>query len=178
MTFVSGAIRLRKAVPSDAQGRLALGNDPGIAEMFGVGPDDLKPITPETALAWAEALMEHPHAWVIEDADRLIGEIRLDHVDSQDRRASLAIALYDPASLGKGVGTQAMRLVLAHAFEILRLHRISVRVLAYNARAIAAYKKCGFVEEGREREAAFVNGHWHDDVMMGLLEEEFRSRPA
>jgi RimJ/RimL family protein N-acetyltransferase len=46
-------------------------------------------------------------------------------------------------------------------------------VLAYNKRAIRAYEKCGFVIEGREREAAFVDGAWHDDVMMGLLDHEF-----
>jgi RimJ/RimL family protein N-acetyltransferase len=55
----------------------------------------------------------------------------------------------------------------------LRLHRIGIRVLAYNTRAIRAYEKCGFTIEGREREAAFVNGVWHDDMMMGLLETDF-----
>ena len=58
---------------------------------------------------------------------------------------------------------------------LLRMHRIGIRVLAYNQRAIHAYKKCGFVIEGRERETAFVDGAWHDDVMMGLLDHEFLS---
>ena len=40
---------------------------------------------------------------------------------------------------------------------------LSVRVVAYNSRAIHAYEKCGFRVEGREREAAFVDGQWHDD---------------
>jgi RimJ/RimL family protein N-acetyltransferase len=47
-------------------------------------------------------------------------------------------------------------------------------VLAYNERAIRAYQKCGFVVEGRERETAFVDGKWHDDLMMGLLSTEFQ----
>ena len=47
-------------------------------------------------------------------------------------------------------------------------------VVAYNTRALRAYAKCGFVIEGREREAAFVDGQWHDDVLMGILEPEFR----
>ena len=50
---------------------------------------------------------------------------------------------------------------------------MSVRVLASNARAIACYRKCGFLEEGREREAAFVEGGWQDDLIMGLLDREF-----
>jgi RimJ/RimL family protein N-acetyltransferase len=55
----------------------------------------------------------------------------------------------------------------------LGLHRVSVRVVAYNERAIQAYKKCGFRIEGREREAALVDGVWHDDVIMGVLESEY-----
>jgi len=42
-----------------------------------------------------------------------------------------------------------------------------------NTRAIRAYQKYGFVVEGREREAAFVDGIWHDDVMMGILDREY-----
>ena len=63
-------------------------------------------------------------------------------------------------------------LVLQYAFEVLKLHRISVRVVEYNTRALRAYEKCGFVVEGREREAAFVDGTWHADVMMGILDRE------
>jgi hypothetical protein len=44
--------------------------------------------------------MDHPRAWMIE-ADRLIGEVRLDRIDMQDRRASLAIGILDPDCLGK-----------------------------------------------------------------------------
>jgi len=47
------------------------------------------------------------------------------------------------------------------------------KILEYNARAIRAYQKCGFVVEGREREAAFVDGIWHDDVMMAMLVREY-----
>jgi RimJ/RimL family protein N-acetyltransferase len=74
-----------------------------------------------------------------------------------------------PALLGKGLGTEATRLVLRHAFNDLGLHRVGLRVLAYNHRAIRSYEKCGFVIEGREREAALVDGAWHDDVLMGAL---------
>jgi RimJ/RimL family protein N-acetyltransferase len=63
-----------------------------------------------------------------------------------------------------------MALVLDYAFNVLKLHRVSVRVVDYNLRAIRAYQKCGFMVEGREREAAFVDGNWYDDVMMAILD--------
>ena len=84
----------------------------------------------------------------------------------------MAVGIFDPTLLGQGLGSEAILLVLRHAFAELKLHRIGVRVLGYNRRAIRAYEKCGFAVEGREREAAFVNGAWHDDIIMGVLEHE------
>jgi RimJ/RimL family protein N-acetyltransferase len=66
-----------------------------------------------------------------------------------------------------------MHLLLGEAFGPLDLHRVSLRVLAYNARALAAYKKVGFTEEGRERQSAKVGDRFHDDVMMGMLAHEY-----
>jgi RimJ/RimL family protein N-acetyltransferase len=129
-------------------------------------------MTIESAGRWVRRLAEHPFAWVIA-REELIGEIRLDRVDPTDRRASLAVGIVDPRALGKGYGTEAIRLVLGYAFRDLSLHRVSARVLAYNARAIRSYEKCGFVFEGREREAAHVDGEWHDDVIMAVLDREF-----
>ena len=62
------------------------------------------------------------------------------------------IGIEDPARLDRGLGTEALRLALGLAFAT-GLHLVSVRVSTSNARAIACYRKCGFVEEGREREA-------------------------
>ncbi|MQX13342.1 GNAT family N-acetyltransferase [Sinorhizobium terangae] len=167
------SITLRPPCDADIEARLLLGSDPKIAEMFGVSREDVRPITRDKAAAWVRNLGEHPHAWIIEIQGRCAGEIRLDRVDQHDRRASMAIGIYDSALLGRGFGSEAIGLLLRHAFGPMGLHRIGIRVLSYNERAIRAYEKSGFVVEGREREAALVNGAWHDDVMMGLLDHEF-----
>jgi RimJ/RimL family protein N-acetyltransferase len=131
--------------------------------MFGVSRNDVRPITKDGAARWVQKLIDHPYAWVIEAHGKLIGEIRLDNVDLHDRRASMVIGIFDPELLGRGLGSEAILLLLQHAFAELRLHRVGIRVLAYNQRAIRAYEKCGFIVEGREREA-LVNGAWHDDA--------------
>lgn len=166
-------VKLRRPCEADIDARFALGTNADIARMFGVSRDNVRPFTRDAAEKWVRNFDLHPHAWIIEAEGSLIGEIRLDRVDLQDRRASMAIGIYDTAFLGRGFGSKAIKLVLGHAFGALQLHRISVRVLAYNHRAIRAYEKCGFVTEGRERETAFVDGHWHDDIMMGVLAHEF-----
>lgn len=171
--LIGKAIRLRSPLPADVQRRLALGTDPEIHPMYGGSRADIRPFLEEDARRWFVQLSNQPHAWVIERDGAMLGDIRLHSVNEMDRRAMVAIGIADPQALGYGYGTEAMKLVLGHAFGVLGLHRVSLRVLAYNARAIASYLKCGFVVEGREREAAFVDGEWHDDVMMGIVAREF-----
>jgi RimJ/RimL family protein N-acetyltransferase len=112
---------------------------------------------------------------VIEFEGQITGEVRLDNVDANDRRVSLAILNYHRRWWDQGLGTESMRLVLTNAFDELGLHRVSLRVLAFNYRAIALYQKLEFVEEGRERQSALIDGEWHDGVIMSVLEDEWRS---
>lgn len=106
------SLKLRAPCGTDADARVALGTDPEIAEMFGIGRDNLRPLMKEDAARWVNKLSEHPYAWAIENDGSFIGEIRLDRVDIQDRRASMAIGIYDKASLGRGLGGCAIKLVL------------------------------------------------------------------
>jgi RimJ/RimL family protein N-acetyltransferase len=138
-----GRVTLRRPREEDVEARFKLGADAEIFRMYGGNRSDLLPITEETARRWVQRLVDHHYAWIIE-ADVLIGHISLDHVDLQDRHASMAIGIEDGTQLGKGLGTEAITLVLGWAFDALKLHRISLRVLEYNVRAIRAYRKCGF----------------------------------
>ncbi len=166
---------LRPFRPSDVAERLALGRSAEVVRGFGGSVEGLPPYTEQEAHQWVARNLAHPIAWAIEVAGQLLGEVRLDGFDAQDRRARLAIGLYDPAQLSKGLGREAIRLVLAHGFDTMALHRIDLRVLANNTRAIRCYRACGFVEEGQERESAWLDGVWQDDVIMGLLDREYRA---
>jgi RimJ/RimL family protein N-acetyltransferase len=167
-------VRLRAPAEADIEVRLAHGRDPEIHRLYGGSRAELRPLTREDAMAGHRRLLEHGCAWAIEHG-QFIGEVRLDHINWRDRWAVLAIGIADPASLGRGLGTEAIRLVADHAFGAMGLHRLSLRVLAFNERAIRAYQKCGFRVEGRERESALVDGVWHDDLIMGLLAGDDRS---
>jgi len=162
---------LRRPIPEDVETRLALGRHREIVEAYGGTFDPDATFERGQAEAAIRFIEQQDCAWVI-DAGRFIGHVRFHGKSAQDRRANLAIGIDDPAYLGKGYGTEAIMLALGHAFG-QGMHRVSLRVLSNNFRAIACYRKCGFVEEGREREAACVNGAWHDDVIMGLLDREF-----
>ncbi len=166
-------IILRQPKDGDLEKRLSYGQSPEIVRMFGGDSRNIAPLSIEETSAWIEAIQKDPYSWVVEHNGQLIGEAKLHSINAHDRRARYAIGFYDPAKLGLGLGQEATRVVLKYAFEELKLHRVDLRVLAYNARAVNCYKKCGFTIEGTERESACVDGEWHDDLIMGILAKEF-----
>ncbi|MCP4965584.1 MAG: GNAT family N-acetyltransferase [bacterium] len=101
--------------------------------------------------------------------DVFIGSVRLAPIDQENRSARFAIGIFDPSRFGQGLGTEATRLAVQFGFNRLRLHRISPTVLAGNARTIATYRRCGFVEEGRSRDTVWRRGAWDDDLQMAIL---------
>ncbi len=106
------------------------------------------------------------------DAGAWLGEIVLMDHDEPNRSASLRIALIAGAQ-NRGVGTEALRLVLTQAFGPLRLHRVSLDVYAFNGRAIHVYEKVGFHHEGRLRDALWWDGTPHDALLMAALATEW-----
>ncbi|WP_334370593.1 GNAT family N-acetyltransferase [Bradyrhizobium sp. AZCC 1719] len=168
--LTSDRLILRKPHAEDIEARLRLGTHREIVEAYGATFDPAAAFTRNHAESLIAFIESQEYAWVI-DVKGFIGHIRFFGLNQRDQRASLAIGIEDPAHLGKGYGSEAIRLALNYIFSI-GFHRISVRVLASNDRAIACYRKCGFMIEGREREAAFVDGQWQDDILMGVLDRE------
>jgi [ribosomal protein S5]-alanine N-acetyltransferase len=176
-TIVGDQLTLRGPRGSDKADYLTCGTNLEAARMYGVDATSVEPLTIEWVDRWYDALQREDPAriiWVLEHQGRCIGEARLDAVDRTNRRARYAIGIFDAAVWNQGLGTEATRLVLRYAFETLGLHRVDLRVLSYNQRAIRCYEKCGFLQEGMERDSTFVDGAWRSDVMMSILEEEYR----
>ncbi|HZZ04017.1 GNAT family protein [Paraburkholderia sp.] len=99
----------------------------------------------------------------------LVGVTYLLGIDWVNRCAEFSIQIGAESARGRGVGEAATRLTLEHAFSDLNLHRVSLTVLASNARAIALYEKVGFRAEGLMRQAAFKGGHYFDVIPMAML---------
>jgi diamine N-acetyltransferase len=93
------------------------------------------------------------------------------NINWRHRSGELQIRIGDAASRGRGLGTEAVRLLCDFGFADLNLHRIYLHVFASNSRAIGAYEKAGFVREGLLRQAAYIDGQWVDVVLMGLIRE-------
>jgi RimJ/RimL family protein N-acetyltransferase len=73
----------------------------------------------------------------------------------------------------QGYASEAARRMLRFAFEELGVHRVGARVVETNARSLAVLRRLGFVPEGRLREHEHIGDVWHDDLMFGLLRQEW-----
>ncbi|MGW5116550.1 GNAT family N-acetyltransferase [Streptomyces noursei] len=97
-----------------------------------------------------------------------LGDLALSQIDRDNAHGSFRIALV-PGATGRGLGPEAIRLLLDHAVDHVGLHRVQLEVFTYNERARRAYEACGFVVEGRLREALYWDGARHDVLLMAAL---------
>lgn len=102
----------------------------------------------------------------------LIGTVSLHSITARGQAATFGIML-GPQAQGMGYGVEATRLMVDYGFRMLPLHRIGLEVWSYNDRARLVYERAGFQVEGRRREAIFLAGAWHDDILMSILRTEW-----
>jgi len=104
-----------------------------------------------------------------------VGEVVLNELDVENHACGFRISLMGPRVYGRGFGTEATRLALAHAFDTVGVHRVELEVYAFNPRARHVYEKVGFVLEGTKREALLWDGEWIDLHIMAMLESDWRA---
>jgi RimJ/RimL family protein N-acetyltransferase len=112
-------------------------------------------------------------AFAIEADGLYIGGCALFNFDQVARRCELGITIGDKNYWGRGYGRDAIRTLIEYGFRHHNLHRICLTVNSTNPRAIGAYRRCGFVEEGRLRAHMWNNGQYIDLVQMGILRDEW-----
>lgn len=108
---------------------------------------------------------------IFDEKDNLLGEAVLNEIDWTGRMAGFRIALFSLKQTEKGIGKQVVKAVTEFALHTLQLHRIELEVFDFNPRAQHVYETCGFQVEGRKKDALYLNGTYHDILMMALLEQ-------
>ena len=96
--------------------------------------------------------------------------VRIDRPEARSVELSL---LVDADRWGQGFGIDMMQTTLEACFDGWGVHRIGVRVEEGNERALVLYRRLGFKEEGRLRQAAFRDGRHTDVLVLSLLAEEW-----
>lgn len=93
-------------------------------------------------------------------------------VDLHNRVAHLGLGLV-PGARGKGMGVDVVRLLCRYAFEVRDLARVQLETLATNEPMRRAAAAAGFTQEGVLRGNGWVMGERVDEVVLGLLREEW-----
>jgi RimJ/RimL family protein N-acetyltransferase len=171
-------VRLRAVAEDDLPTLARWWADPAVATFQDGGPLHPKPVA---------KIMDMLRSWSTNESldvglavttldGELAGHAALHQIRPKDRVATYGIMI-GPEFQNRGVGTDTTRVMLRYGFTELNLRRIQLLAFGYNERAIAAYRKAGFREEGRRREATFRGGRYHDEVIMGVLRREW-TEPA
>lgn len=131
----------------------------------------------ERTLAWYRSRAEQDERLDLAIVDTrsgvCVGEAVLNDLDADNRCCNFRI-LIGPAGRGRGLGTDATRLMVDHAFATTQLHRIELEVYSFNPRARRAYEKAGFVLEGVRRDALLFDGDWINAEVMSVLRSDPR----
>jgi RimJ/RimL family protein N-acetyltransferase len=109
-----------------------------------------------------------------EGDDEPAGVVSLTNISEANASADLSVILGDEKDRARGLGTEAIRILLGHAFKELGLNRVGLSVFEFNEVAISAYEKLGFKREGRLRQALRRDGDFHDALLMSILAHEWR----
>ncbi len=139
-----------------------------------------RPITPgskESHLVVDDKEQGYAPFSVVElDGGTLIGTAALWGIDNHHRSAHLGLGLR-PSARGKGYGTDVVAVLCHYGFVVRGLQRLALETLSDNAAMLRSAERNGFVREGVLRSSAWVMGEFLDEVLLGLLAQDWKPEP-
>lgn len=131
--------------------------------------------TADYAKRWEEERKAGDVLFGVEAEGKFIGTCGLHSHRDIYKSWEARFLIFDPGSVGKGIGKDCVRLLTDYAFRRLNAHRVWLGVSEDNKRALKCYLDCGYVFEGRLRDEIFYDGRYHAAIRMGVLENEWTS---
>jgi len=168
-------INLRQVEEEDIDLFLKWFNDPEVTQYLAT----VLPVTRKEEEKWFEGLSNFDESkkvvFSIEliEEKRLIGSCALNSIDLRNQTAEAGIMIGDKECWSKGYGTEVFKLLLDYGFNQLNLNRVGSAALSFNEKSIGLHEKLGFKKEGVKRKVWFRNGKFNDEIVFGLLREEY-----
>ncbi len=149
--------------------------DPEITQYLSI----FRPITRDMEEDWYNAINKRENdvffsiiIYGENNEELLIGNCDIS-VDWKNRVGSCGIVIGEKNYHSKGYGTEAMKLLVNYGFNTLNLNRIELIAHSFNSRALKSYEKVGFRKEGTRRQAVYINGEYHDSIILAILKNEW-----
>lgn len=141
---------------------------------------DMLPAVPQTGKdvkKFIDEMTESKDGYIFairqKNSDQIIGVTGFNDIIWTNGVATMFIGIGDENYKGRGIGHEAIQLLLDFGFNELNFYRIQLNVIAYNEKAIRAYEKSGFKREGAFREFIYRDGLRYDMYLYGLLKSEW-----
>jgi diamine N-acetyltransferase len=109
----------------------------------------------------------------VRETHQVIGETGLLRMFPAWRTTDWSLIIGEKSARGKGYGSEAAQLMLDYAFGYQNFHRVAIGVVGFNTKALQFYERLGFQREGLQRDGYFYDHHYHEFVMMSMLEHDF-----
>lgn len=112
-------------------------------------------------------------AIIVKKTDKYIGNIKIGDIDWVNRNAHCGRLIGEKRYWGKGYGTEALKLVIDYAFNILNLNRICNRMVADNIGAVKSCEKVGMQREGVFSQVRYLNGEYKDAIQFAITKDRY-----
>ena len=93
----------------------------------------------------------------LKENNKHIGNIKLEPIKFDDMRATMGILIGGKDYWGKGMGTEATKLLVDYAFNILDIREVNLGVISENKTAIRVYEKVGFKYENKTLDSVVMS---------------------
>jgi RimJ/RimL family protein N-acetyltransferase len=168
-------VRLRAVEPGDADLFFEWGQDTDVAraDYFIEFPMSREAVRKWTAEQSSKEPKGDEYRWTIETlTGEPVGTINTHDCDPRVGTFRYGVAI-GRAHWRKGYASEAIRLVLRYFFLELRYQKCTVEVYAFNEVSLQLHQKLGFCEEGRLRRTVYTGGQYYDEILLGMMAEEF-----
>jgi len=115
---------------------------------------------------------KHIRLGIFLETGKVIGDIALQDIDWKERVCSIGIGISKIENRSKGYGSQAIQLILDHAFNNIGLERVTASTLEQNFGSQKSLERNGFILEGRERKAVSFAGKRWDRLNYGFIRDD------
>ncbi|WP_428225171.1 GNAT family N-acetyltransferase [Flavobacterium sp.] len=98
-----------------------------------------------------------------------IGLIDLFDFDPKNHRAGIGVVIQKSKDRGKGVGSEALQLLIQYAFSHLQLHQLYANIGAKNEASLKLFSNFGFQKIGVKKDWVFQDGMYQDELLFQLI---------
>lgn len=103
------------------------------------------------------------------DSDEAVGLIDLFDFDPKNNRAGIGILIQKKQDRARGIGSEALDLLIQYAFNQLQLHQLFANIGVENKHSLQLFSKFGFQEIGIKKDWNKVNGNYQDEYLLQLI---------